>query len=163
MQQWSFSVQRQLPKDMVATVAYVGSKGTHLSAELQLNQLNPPPTGPDNGIFPHGNPFGPGQPITASGVAESTPASSTGPAISWATSRWGISWLRRNSRHGQIWRQPATPLNPATFPRRIPSHVCAGNGACAVAAEHRRLPVSRAAGDVPANAGSVDGGSVLHL
>jgi hypothetical protein len=63
-QQWSFSVQRQLPKDTVATVAYVGSKGTHLSAELQLNQLTPPPTGSE-GIFLSGNPFGPGQPITA--------------------------------------------------------------------------------------------------
>jgi len=63
-QQWSLSVQRQLPKDMVATVAYVGSKGTHLSAELQLNQLPIPPTGPDIGIFPNGNPYGPGQPIT---------------------------------------------------------------------------------------------------
>jgi hypothetical protein len=64
-QQWSFSIQRQLPKDMVGTVAYVGSKGTHLSAELQLNQLTPPPTGPDTGIFLDGNPFSPGQPITA--------------------------------------------------------------------------------------------------
>ena len=65
-QQWSFSVQRQLNRDMVATVAYVGSKGTHLSAELQMNQLTPPPTGPDNGIFPTGNPFNPGQPLTIS-------------------------------------------------------------------------------------------------
>ena len=64
-QQWSLSMQRQLPKDMVATVAYVGSKGTHLSAELQLNQLPVPPTGADTGIFPTGNPYSPGQPITA--------------------------------------------------------------------------------------------------
>ncbi|HWW16008.1 MAG TPA: carboxypeptidase regulatory-like domain-containing protein [Candidatus Dormibacteraeota bacterium] len=67
VQQWSFSVQRQLPKDTVATVAYVGSKGTHLSAELQINQLPAPPTGPDTGIFPTGNPFGPGQPLTVAG------------------------------------------------------------------------------------------------
>jgi hypothetical protein len=64
VQQWSLSVQRQLPKDMVATVAYVGSKGTHLSAELQLNQLPAPPTGPE-GISLTGNPFAPGQPITS--------------------------------------------------------------------------------------------------
>jgi hypothetical protein len=64
VQQWSLSVQRQLPEDMVATIAYVGSKGTHLSAELQLNQLTPPPTGPDTGIFLNGNPYAPGQPIT---------------------------------------------------------------------------------------------------
>jgi hypothetical protein len=63
-QQWSFSIQRQLPKDMVATVAYVGSKGTHLSAELQINQLTPPPTSPE-GVALTGNPYLPGQPITA--------------------------------------------------------------------------------------------------
>lgn len=63
VQQWSLSVQRQLPKDMVATLAYVGSKGTHLSAELQTNQLPTPPTGPDAGILPSGNPYQPGQPI----------------------------------------------------------------------------------------------------
>jgi hypothetical protein len=69
-QQWSLSVQRQLPKDMVGTIAYVGSKGTHLSAELQLNQLPVPPTGPDNGIFPNGNPYAPGQPITLQDCTE---------------------------------------------------------------------------------------------
>lgn len=63
VQQWSLSVQHQLPRAMVATVAYVGSKGTHLPAELQLNQLTPPPTGADNGIFPSGNPYAPGQPL----------------------------------------------------------------------------------------------------
>lgn len=63
VQQWSLSVQRQLPKDMITTLAYVGSKGTHLNAELQINQLTPPPTGPDNGIFPTGNPYSAGQPI----------------------------------------------------------------------------------------------------
>jgi hypothetical protein len=71
-QQWSLSVQRQLPKNMVATVAYVGSKGTHLSAELQLNQLPLAPTGPDTGIFLNGTPFGPGQPITTQECQTST-------------------------------------------------------------------------------------------
>lgn len=68
VQQWSLSVQRQLPGDMVATVAYVGSKGTHLPAELQVNQLAPPPTGP-SGISQTGNPFNPGQPILAGDCA----------------------------------------------------------------------------------------------
>ena len=63
VQQWSLSVQRQLPKDMIATFAYVGSKGTHLTAELQMNQLAPPPIGPDNGIFLNGNPFAPHEPL----------------------------------------------------------------------------------------------------
>jgi hypothetical protein len=42
-QQWSFSVQREMPRNFVATVAYVGSKGTHLTVERQLNQLQPVP------------------------------------------------------------------------------------------------------------------------
>jgi len=75
VQQWSLSVQRQLPKDTVATLAYVGSKGTHLTAELQVNQLPVPPTGPDNGIFPNGNPFVKGQPIT---VQNCTPVGNNG-------------------------------------------------------------------------------------
>jgi len=64
VQQWSLSVQHQLSNDVVASLAYVGSKGTHLSAELQLNQLTPLTSAPDNGIFLNGNPFGPGQPLT---------------------------------------------------------------------------------------------------
>jgi hypothetical protein len=54
-QQWSLSVQRELPKGVVATVAYVGSKGTHLTVERQLNQLKPVPAG--------ANPFGPNEPL----------------------------------------------------------------------------------------------------
>lgn len=56
VQQWSLSVQRQLPWDLLATAAYVGSKGTHLSTELQVNQLLP--------LNPVNNPFLPGQPLT---------------------------------------------------------------------------------------------------
>ncbi len=55
VQQWSFSVQRQLSSSTVATIAYVGSKGTHLTTDLQVNQLAP---------NPGNNPFLPGQPIT---------------------------------------------------------------------------------------------------
>jgi hypothetical protein len=55
-QQWSFSVQRELPWNMLGTFAYVGSKGTHLTAELQVNQLVP--------VNSADNPFNPGQPLT---------------------------------------------------------------------------------------------------
>ncbi|MEI9978444.1 MAG: carboxypeptidase regulatory-like domain-containing protein [Edaphobacter sp.] len=57
-QQWSLSVQREVRKAMVAQLAYVGTKGTHLTAVRDLNQLQPL----SNGL----NPFGPGQPITSS-------------------------------------------------------------------------------------------------
>lgn len=56
-QQWSFSVQRQLPWDLLGSIAYVGSKGTHLTAELQINQLVP--------VNPSQNPFLTGQPLTS--------------------------------------------------------------------------------------------------
>jgi len=36
--QWNFGVQRQLPGNMVATLDYVGTKGTHLSTLRNLNQ-----------------------------------------------------------------------------------------------------------------------------
>jgi hypothetical protein len=55
-QQWSLSIQRELHKNMVAQVAYVGTKGTHLTAVRDLNELQP---------FTGNNPFAPGQPITA--------------------------------------------------------------------------------------------------
>ena len=55
-QQWSFGIQRELPRDVVANVAYVASKGTHLTIERQLNQLLPLPASE--------NPFGPNEPLT---------------------------------------------------------------------------------------------------
>jgi hypothetical protein len=55
-QQWSFSVQRNLPWDLLGSIAYVGSKGTHLVANLQINQLVP--------VNASQNPFQPGQPLT---------------------------------------------------------------------------------------------------
>lgn len=54
-QQWSFGIQRELPRDVVANIAYVGSKGTHLTLERQLNQLPPLPLSE--------NPFGPNEPL----------------------------------------------------------------------------------------------------
>jgi hypothetical protein len=57
-QQWSLSLQRELPRNFVATFAYVGSKGTHLTVERQLNQLHP--------ISPALNPFALHEPIIIS-------------------------------------------------------------------------------------------------
>ncbi|WP_252263940.1 TonB-dependent receptor [Paracidobacterium acidisoli] len=83
-QQWSLSVERQLKKNVVAQIAYVGTKGTHLTSVADLNQLEP--------LSPALNPFAPGEPITsdvcASGagfnyfsVAGTNPIVSTGPGI----------------------------------------------------------------------------------
>jgi hypothetical protein len=61
VQQWSLSVQRELTRNTVATLGYVGSKGTHLTTELQSNQLVPA-LASDNPFGPNG--LAPGQPIT---------------------------------------------------------------------------------------------------
>jgi hypothetical protein len=43
VQQWHFDVQHEIVKNTVATLAYVGSKGTHLSREFDLNQVHSTP------------------------------------------------------------------------------------------------------------------------
>jgi hypothetical protein len=56
VQQWHLDVQRDLSRNFVATISYVGSKGTHLTLQREMNQLQP--------IAPADNPFQPGQWIT---------------------------------------------------------------------------------------------------
>src|SRR5581483_11815902 len=56
VQQWHLDVQREIVKNTVATVSYVGSKGTHLGRQVDLNQLLPVPLSD--------NPFKPGEVIT---------------------------------------------------------------------------------------------------
>ena len=57
VQQWHLDVQKELPGHVVATVSYVGSKGTHLTQQRDINQLVPVPASD--------NPFAQGQPITS--------------------------------------------------------------------------------------------------
>jgi len=57
MQQFHLDVQRELAAHTVLTVSYVGSKGTHLGRQRDLNQLFPTPAAL--------NPYHTGQPITA--------------------------------------------------------------------------------------------------
>jgi hypothetical protein len=57
-QQWSFGIQRELSHGFLTTVSYVGSRGTHLTLERNLNQLRPLPLSQ--------NPFSPGEPLTLS-------------------------------------------------------------------------------------------------
>ena len=66
-QQWSFGIQREMGASVVGTVSYVGSKGTHLTIEPQLNQLRPLPLSE--------NPFGPNEPITLADCTNSPFAS----------------------------------------------------------------------------------------
>jgi hypothetical protein len=55
-QQWSLGIQRELPHGFLTTVSYVGSRGTHLTLERNLNQLAPLPL--------NENPFSPNEPLT---------------------------------------------------------------------------------------------------
>jgi hypothetical protein len=57
VQQWNLDYQFELPKSFVASVAYVGSKGTHLTDARDLNQLH--------SLTAAQNPYKPGQSITA--------------------------------------------------------------------------------------------------
>jgi hypothetical protein len=66
VQQWSLSVERQLPWNALASFAYVGSVGRHLTAEREINQLAP--LGPDQ------NPFGAHTPLQTKGVNPTVPA-----------------------------------------------------------------------------------------
>jgi hypothetical protein len=43
MQQWNIGIEHELPKNVLLSVAYVGSKGTHLTREYDLNQLQAVP------------------------------------------------------------------------------------------------------------------------
>ncbi len=43
MQQWHFDIQHDVARNTIATISYVGSKGTHLTRQSDLNQLLPVP------------------------------------------------------------------------------------------------------------------------
>ncbi|MGA8030433.1 MAG: hypothetical protein WB992_25100, partial [Bryobacteraceae bacterium] len=64
VQQWNFSVQRQLPSNTVVTVAYAGSKGTHLTDARDGNQIFPVPASQ--------NPYLPAQPISSNDCSSLT-------------------------------------------------------------------------------------------
>ena len=78
MQQWHLDVQRELSGHSVVTVSYVGSKGTHLGLQRNLNQMYP--------VGASANPYGPGQVITASDCGALTFDGLTGLATATAGS-----------------------------------------------------------------------------
>ena len=55
VQQWHFDIQHDVYRNTVVTLAYVGSKGTHLGRKFELNQLRSVPLSQ--------NPYKPGEPI----------------------------------------------------------------------------------------------------
>jgi len=65
IQQWHLDVQKELPWHVVATASYVGSKGTHLTLQRNINQLH--------SVTASANPYKAGEPIASS---DCTPDSS---------------------------------------------------------------------------------------
>jgi hypothetical protein len=59
VQQYHLDIQRQLPKDILLSISYVGSKGTHLPLQRDLNQLHSVPLSQ--------NPYKPGEYIGQNG------------------------------------------------------------------------------------------------
>ena len=57
VQQWHLDIQQEISRNTVATVAYVGTKGTHLSQIFDLNQIAPLPLSL--------NPYAPGEAISS--------------------------------------------------------------------------------------------------
>jgi hypothetical protein len=55
-QQWSFGLQREIGRNLVTTLSYIGTKGTHLTLERNLNQLPDLPSSE--------NPFALNEPLT---------------------------------------------------------------------------------------------------
>jgi hypothetical protein len=79
-QQWSFGIQRELPRAFVLNLAYVGSRGTHLTIERQINQLKP--------LAASNNPFGPNEPLTIGDCTVNTNDLSAHPGQQIAPGQW---------------------------------------------------------------------------
>ncbi len=96
MQQWHFDIQHDIANNTIATISYVGSKGTHLTRQSDLNQLYPTPIGSDpykvgEAITPNPNGNSPdcGTNFDAYGVPTNgmTPS---GVAVPYATNSAGV-------------------------------------------------------------------------
>jgi hypothetical protein len=83
VQQWNLDVEHNLGKNTVLSVAYVGSKGTHLTDQRNLNQLVPLPVSQD--------PFGPGQPITSANCGPPLVGPTGAPVTGRAATLLGIA------------------------------------------------------------------------
>ena len=95
VQQWNLNVQKELPAHFIVSVAYVGSKGTHLTLLSDVNQLQPLPA--DENPFGVGETFyntGPIDPTTgqpAGACAGSAPLTNPGQAWSAGQTVFGTN------------------------------------------------------------------------
>jgi hypothetical protein len=102
VQQWSLSAQQQLGKDTVATVAYVGSKGTHLATVRQLNQFDPVPA--------EDNYFGPHEPLLS--VSDTSGSGLVAQCVSPFTTANGYRYYPSNPAYQNLEVACTTGINP---------------------------------------------------
>ena len=113
-QQWSMSLEQEIQKGLVATFAYVGSKGTHLTAVRDLNQVRP--------VDPAFNPYPAGRPIlwpldcssSSGGQFELGGSASVNPNRGTVISLGQPAW---NNMNIACYGAPGfgTPFNPSVF------------------------------------------------
>jgi hypothetical protein len=106
-QQWSLEVQRQIMKDTILNVSYVGSKGTHLIGTLDLNEL-PPGLAYSSGLI------APTTPITS---ANTPSLNALRPYLGYAAFGQGIEpWFNSNYNSLQVYGQKRfSALTMVTF------------------------------------------------
>jgi hypothetical protein len=113
-QQWSLGLEQEVQKGLVATFAYVGSKGTHLTAVRDLDQVLP--------ADPSFNPYPVGRPIlwqldcssSSGGRFELGGAASANPNGGTIISLGQPTW---NNMNIACYGAPGfgTPFNPSVF------------------------------------------------
>jgi len=126
MQQWHMDVQQQLPQHTVVTVSYVGSKGTHLGRQSDLNQLYP--------VAASQNPYTAGEPIRdqityADGTSASPDCGAQVAGGSFAQDQFGVPTNAVTSGGAPVPYAGAGVMSPA---------VNLGVAACGVIADYFR-------------------------
>jgi len=114
VQQWSLSVEQEVAKGLTATAGYVGSRGTHLTAVRDINQVYP--------VDPAFNPYPVGRPIIATldcagssgGVFELGGTGSTNPSGGPVVTIGQPAWVNMNIA---CYGVPGfgKPFNPSVF------------------------------------------------
>ena len=117
-QQWSLSLEQEITKGLAATLAYVGSKGTHLTSVSDLNQFRP--VDPAFNPYPAGHPLIWSQDCSGGGQFELGGGSSVNPNGGTIVALGQPGWVNMNiACYGSAGF--GTPFNPGAFRRGYPT------------------------------------------
>ena len=94
MQQWHLDVQHELPSHIIATLSYVGSKGTHLGRQRDMNQLQPLPASL--------NPYQAGQPISPEDCSLNDPVTNPTHGLGNVGDPNVFGWINGTQYSGQV-------------------------------------------------------------